>query len=351
VALAIGLDVHRAQITFDALDEETGEVKTGRIAPADRPTLRNFLADFAGQEVRAALEATTGWRFVCEELERIGAEAHLAELADTRALRGSKRRAKTDRLDARHLRELLSDGRLPESWIPPAHIAELRSQVRLRHTLVDERTAWLQRVHAVLFHQGVPRPGRLAGVDAQERLAELDLTPSARRQVDVALAMVGQINAHVAALDRELRSFARRQPGCLALMEHPGIGTRVAPPCWPSSETPGALLLAPRRPLCRARRHRRPVGRQAPSRPALSPGPARPALGRLRGGADGVSAQLARPRLLLEDEGAHRREPRLPVDRPQAHPPRPSHPARTRRRGPGTRRVIAAPPALCLSSR
>src|SRR5215210_1352755 len=178
MALAIGLDVHRAQITFDALDEETGEVKTGRISPADRPTLRRFLADSADHEIRAAVEATTGWRFVCEELERIAAEVHLAEPADTRARRGSKRRAKTDRLDARHLRELLIEGRLPESWIPPAHILELRSQVRLRHTLVDERTAWLQRVHAVTT--AVPRPGRLAGRDAQERLAELDLPPAAR---------------------------------------------------------------------------------------------------------------------------------------------------------------------------
>lgn len=71
MAIAIGFDVHRAQITFDALDKETGEVKTGRIAPADRSTLGHFLAGFTGQEVRAALEATTGWRFVCEELERI----------------------------------------------------------------------------------------------------------------------------------------------------------------------------------------------------------------------------------------------------------------------------------------
>lgn len=46
--------------------KEHGEVKTGRISPADCPTLRRFLAGFAGQEVRAALEATTGWRFVCE---------------------------------------------------------------------------------------------------------------------------------------------------------------------------------------------------------------------------------------------------------------------------------------------
>ena len=59
-----------------------------------------------------------------------GCRAHLAEPADTRALRGPKRRAKTDRADARHLRDLLR-GTLPESWIPLAHVADVRAQVRL----------------------------------------------------------------------------------------------------------------------------------------------------------------------------------------------------------------------------
>jgi hypothetical protein len=53
---------------------------------------------------------------------------HLAEPAETSSLRGSKKRAKTDRADARHLRELLMLGRLPESWIAPAHLLDLRAR-------------------------------------------------------------------------------------------------------------------------------------------------------------------------------------------------------------------------------
>ena len=85
-----------------------------------------------GREFEVALEATTGWRFVVEELRRIGAVVHLAEPAETAGLRGSKKRAKGDRADARHLRELLMVKRLPESWIPPDHILDLRARVRLR---------------------------------------------------------------------------------------------------------------------------------------------------------------------------------------------------------------------------
>jgi Transposase len=113
------------------------------------------MARFAGQQVESAVEACTGWRFVCYALVAAGAVPHLAEPVETRALRGRKRRAKTDREDARWLRELLADGRLPEAWIPPEHVRQWRSRARLRHTLLSERTQWFQRIRATLYHHGV----------------------------------------------------------------------------------------------------------------------------------------------------------------------------------------------------
>src|SRR5215207_9865007 len=229
MAIVVGLDVHRAQITYDALNTATGEVATGRIAPADRATLRAFLRRWAGEDVEAAVEATTGWRFVVEELQRAGAAVQLAEPADTTAARGPKRRAKTDKRDARHLRVLLLERRLPQAWIAPEHILELRALVRLRKTLVDQRTEWLQRIHAVLFHHGVrAATARLDGRDARRQLDALDLSSAARRQVEVALAMIDQVNVQLAPLSTELKAFARAQPGCRALMRHYGIGPQVA---------------------------------------------------------------------------------------------------------------------------
>jgi hypothetical protein len=96
----MGLDQHRAQITYDLLDTETGEVRGGRICPADREGVRAFLARFAGGKLVAATEATTGWRFLVEELQAAGAEVHLAEPAETSECRGRKKRAKTGRMPA-----------------------------------------------------------------------------------------------------------------------------------------------------------------------------------------------------------------------------------------------------------
>jgi transposase len=102
VTIVMGLDQHRGQITAEWIDAATGEVSRARVAPAHREPVRHFLSRFRDRELEVALEATTGWRFVVEELRAIGAGVHLAEPAETAARRGNKKRAESDRADARH---------------------------------------------------------------------------------------------------------------------------------------------------------------------------------------------------------------------------------------------------------
>jgi len=224
----MGLDQHRGQVTADWLEVETGEVSRARIAPAHREGVRRFLQRFGGADLDVALEATTGWRFVVEEIRAVGGRAHLAEPAETSARRGNKKRAKSDRADARHLRELLMIARLPESWIAPDHLLDLRARVRLRHTLSDQRGEWQQRIQAVLYHHGCPQRRDLMTRDGRAWLAQAALPETAREQVTVAVTMIDALDVQLAPLDRELRAYARRQPGCRALMGHYGIGELTA---------------------------------------------------------------------------------------------------------------------------
>jgi transposase len=228
LTIVMGLDQHRAQITAEWLDPSTGEIGRARVAPAHRVGVRRFVERFRGQELEVALEATTGWRFVVEELCRVGARVHLAEPAETAARRGNKKRAKNDRADARHLRELLMAGRLPESWIPPDHILDLRARVRLRHSLVDQRGEWQQRIQAVLYHHGCPQRRNLMTGEGRQWLAAQRLPATAREQVTVALSVIDALDCQLAPLNKELRTYARRQPGCRALMGHFGVGEVTA---------------------------------------------------------------------------------------------------------------------------
>jgi transposase len=232
MAIVGGLDIHRRQITYDWIDTTTGETRRGQLSPATRLELRSWLAQFDGPQVDFALEATTGWRFVAEELARAGIATHLAEPADTRALRGPKRRAKTDRTDAHHLRELLRAGTLPESWMPPAHVADARTRVRLRRALVGERTGWYQRIHAILFHHGLPERSQLLTTEGRAWLARAELPAVARQAVDLALRMIDHLEVELDLLDGELAGIARAQPGCQALMGRYGIGWLTAVTIW-----------------------------------------------------------------------------------------------------------------------
>ena len=98
-----GLDIHRKQLTFDWVDEQNDKWERGRITPADREHLADWLTRFDPAvigPVAFAMEGCTGWRYIAEEMSKAGVIAHLAEPAETAARRGPKRRAKTDRADS-----------------------------------------------------------------------------------------------------------------------------------------------------------------------------------------------------------------------------------------------------------
>ena len=236
-----GLDIHRRQITFDYLDTVTGQVCRGQVSPADREHVRAWLARFAGRDdVAFAVEGCAGWRYVAEELAAAGITAHLAEPADTAARRGRKRHAKTDKTDARHLRMLLAEGRLPECWIPPGHILECRALLELYNDLRRERTAWAQRIHAVLFHQGAPvlAEGALRtdkGVAELRAAAAGCLSPAGQLQVATALEVIDALEARLHVVRHQLTDAARHLAGAKALAARLyGVGpvTALAITCW-----------------------------------------------------------------------------------------------------------------------
>lgn len=234
MAILGAFDVHRGQLTSDYVDTETGEVRRGQVRPADRAHLRAWLARLEGQgEVEFVVEGCTGWRYVVEELERAGCKAHLAEPAEAAERKGPKRRAKTDAADARHLRELLQQGRVPESWIPPAEVLEARALARLYMDVLEERGAWVARIGATLFHQGVAKLEGVLDAHGRALLPDVELSAVGRRAVEVALRQVECLNQEAVELRKEIRARARTVPACRALVEaHFGVGLLLAYVIW-----------------------------------------------------------------------------------------------------------------------
>jgi len=87
----------------------------------------------AGAQPEVAMEATLGWYWAADVIGECGARLHLAHPLGIKAF--AYQRVKKDESDARLLADLLRMGRLPESWIAPPEIRELRELVRYRHKI------------------------------------------------------------------------------------------------------------------------------------------------------------------------------------------------------------------------
>jgi transposase len=228
-----GLDLHRQQVTFDWLDTVTGQTGQGRISPANRETFRRWLDRFAPNDVELVVEGCTGWRFIVEEAQAAGAVVHLADPAEAaQKSRSPKHRAKTDKVDAKHLRQLAERGEVPDSWIPPFHVLEVRTKVRLYRDLVDECAAWQQRIHATLYHAGASKQEKLLVGDRDRLTESTALSPAGRQAIEVALAMIDALDAQAQQLRAELVAFAKRQPGCVELTREFGVGPLTAAILW-----------------------------------------------------------------------------------------------------------------------
>jgi transposase len=133
----VGMDLHRRRSVLVRMTADGRKLETTRIinSPAE---LRKVIAR-AGKRPKVVLEATYGWYWAADTLAAAGAQVHLAHPLGVRGF--AYRRVKNDQKDAADLAGLLRMGRLPEAWIAPDEIRELRELTRYRIKLVRLRTS------------------------------------------------------------------------------------------------------------------------------------------------------------------------------------------------------------------
>src|ERR1019366_1463995 len=123
-------------------------------------------------------------------------------------------------------------------WIPPPQVLECRALLEAYHDLRREHTAWIQRVHAALFHQGAPVFHDLSRAGAPAELAALArarLSPAGQQQVMLCLRMLEATGGELDGLRRQLLAAARHLHGAKVLADSIyGVGpvTALALTCW-----------------------------------------------------------------------------------------------------------------------
>ena len=164
----VGIDLHRRRSVIVTMDE-AGEVLSSVRIPND-PVAMSLAVAEAGEGAEVAFEATYGWYWLADQLTAEGYQLHLAHPLAMRGMT-SGRRVKTDWKDATLLADVLRMGSLPEGWIAPPEIRELRELVRYRAKLVALRSGLKSQVHAVMAKNGIlPSRVEMFGPGGQAQL-------------------------------------------------------------------------------------------------------------------------------------------------------------------------------------
>jgi hypothetical protein len=126
-------------------------------------------------------------------------------LANPNGLNWGERRVKNDIVDACDLADMLRLGRLPEAWIAPPAIRELRELVRYRAKLVQLRSGLKAQVHAVMAKEGVlPSVGDMFCAAGQVQLDEMALGPNYTIRVESLRDLIEVYDREVVMLEREI---------------------------------------------------------------------------------------------------------------------------------------------------
>lgn len=159
-------------------------------------------------------------------LEELGANVHLVNPS---GLNWEDRRVKNDYRDCCDLLDRMRLGKLPEAWIAPHAVRELRELVRFRARLVMLRTGLKAQLKAVLAKHGLrPAVKDLWGVSGPVWLDQLDLPRAYTTRMESIRDLVEVYDREIDMLEREIHRELKDHPGYRAIQAIPGVGRTVA---------------------------------------------------------------------------------------------------------------------------
>jgi transposase len=213
----VGLDVHKEYCLAGRKVREERFCSTGL-------GLRNFVNSLTPED-KVVIEACGMWTHIYDALVEREIEVKLAHPLKTKAIASA--RIKTDRIDANILAHLLRANLIPEAWIPPAEIRELRTITRYRASLVKLQTEVKNQVHALLMRNGIEYNefSDLFGKAGQKFLMNLDCK---LKQVDSAIlrscmGTLAYLGPEVTRVSDHIASVVKGNEDVKLLMTIPGI--------------------------------------------------------------------------------------------------------------------------------
>ena len=220
-----GIDIHKKYSVYTAVDQQGQIVGHGRIN--NEPEEFREVMEQSKNGSKAVIEATCNWYYIHDILEDLVGEVVVAHPLRTKAIASA--RIKTDKIDSATLAQLLRTDLIPQAYIPPREIRELRELLRYRASLVRIRTKVKNKVHAILIKNGIQHPySDLFGKKGREWLNTLELRPVYRQAIDGYLRLLGFVDNEILPVSQQIDRMAKSEPSAIILETVPGIGHYTA---------------------------------------------------------------------------------------------------------------------------
>lgn len=227
VPVLVGLDYHRSSVQVCVLDEQ-GKVLANRRCPNDVAAVAGVITRH-GQPERLALESCTGAADFAQRLvDEFQWDVRLAHPGYVNRMKNSV--DKTDAGDARLLADLVRVRYLPEVWLAPTSIRDLRTVMHLRQRVARDRRVTKQQVAALLRDRRVQEPegGRWTRSWRTWIMTTDAVTESVRYVIDDLLEHLQTVEARLARIERRLKEMTKDDRVVKALLALPRIGPITA---------------------------------------------------------------------------------------------------------------------------
>jgi transposase len=222
-----GIDAHKRYSVFTCMNERGKVSRHGRIANDPQGIAHMLGEPRCIGEAQVVLEATGCWPHLYDLLEGQGVKVVLAHPQRVKAI--AHARVKTDTIDATTLAHLLRSELIPEAYIPPPEVRQLRELVRARAALVRVRTQLKNLVHGLLTKRGLRPPVTdVFGKRGRQWLEGLSLPHPSRGVLQAYLALIDSLSQQIKGLEEEIARRAEADPQARLLKTIPGVGNYTA---------------------------------------------------------------------------------------------------------------------------
>ncbi|MBT3189018.1 MAG: IS110 family transposase [Anaerolineae bacterium] len=220
----IAMDIHKHYVVVGGMDPQKEWVlrpRKVRMSRFSEWVLKNLNSSDA-----VVIESTSNAWEIYDLIAPVVRKTVVANPLKVGQIAGAK--VKTDRLDVERLLTLLIADIVPEVWVPPHHVRDLRSLISHRWCIQKQITMTKNRLQSFIHRFNLlPPEGKLFSEDNRSWWEEQEFSTMVRFQIEQDLLLMEHLTEHKKAIHQELACLSNRDPWAkdmVFLMQIPDLG-------------------------------------------------------------------------------------------------------------------------------